>query len=293
LKVYAALAANDLPTAKAELEKLKNAPGILKEQLARLYSLSGDHAQAETLARKEVETGQGQVYPSAVLVEVLHRAGKKPEAKTELEKLRTIAAFADLDTRPIQRLKPIAAEFGLPEDWRGSRAPAPDAGQRPDLASLGPFRWAPTPATSWTLPGADDRNVSLDDYRGKPVVLLFYLGSGCVHCVEQIQKFAPLAGDYQAAGISLVAISSEPLDTLEGSLAKLAPNQALTFPLAADPQMNVFKSYRAFDDFENTPLHGLFLVDAEGLVRWHDVSHEPFTDAKFLLEEAKRLLGKK
>ena len=40
------------------------------------------------------------------------------------------------------------------------------------------------------------------------------------------------------------------------------------------------------------PLHGTFLIDAEGLVRWHDISYEPFLDAEFLLKEAKRLLGK-
>jgi hypothetical protein len=33
------------------------------------------------------------------------------------------------------------------------------------------------------------------------------------------------------------------------------------------------------------------LVDGMGLVRWHDVSYEPFTNAQFLLDEAKRLLG--
>jgi len=38
------------------------------------------------------------------------------------------------------------------------------------------------------------------------------------------------------------------------------------------------------------PLHATFLIDARGEVRWQDVSAEPFTDAAFLLEEAKRLL---
>ena len=33
-----------------------------------------------------------------------------------------------------------------------------------------------------------------------------------------------------------------------------------------------------------------FFVDGSGFVRWHDVSFEPFQDAKFLLEEARRLL---
>jgi len=55
----------------------------------------------------------------------------------------------------------------------------------------------------------------------------------------------------------------------------------------------VFKAYRAFDDFENSPLHAVYLIDGQGLVRWRDIGFEPFSDAKFLLDEAGRLLGQK
>ena len=47
---------------------------------------------------------------------------------------------------------------------------------------------------------------------------------------------------------------------------------------------------RAFDDFENRPLHATILIDAQGLVRWQDISHEPFKDIDFLLRESKRRL---
>jgi peroxiredoxin len=291
LKAHQALAADDKAQAKAALEKLKDSPGMRKDHLARLFSLAGDHAQAESTARKEVADGPGQVYPLAVLVEVLERAEKKAEARTEFDRLRKLAAFADLEYPVFERLRPIAKEFGIPEDWRGSNEPAIDAGQRPELSSLGPFRWAPTPATSWGLSGADGGTVSLEDYRGRPVVAICYLGSGCLHCVEQIQKFAPLASEYAAAGISIVAISSEPLDVLKGSLTKLSPNESIPFRLAADPEMGTFKAYRAYDDFEQMPLHATFLIDGDGLIRWRDVSYEPFADAKFLLDESKRLLG--
>jgi peroxiredoxin len=291
LTVHAALAKSDMAAAKAELAKLKDGSDVRKEQLARLFSLAGDHAEAEKLARERVKDGPGQVYPLAVLIEVLQRADKKPDARTEFEKLRPLAAFADLDQRIFQRLAPLAKEFGWPEDWRGSREPAADTGERPDLATLGPVHWAPTPATQWTLPTAKGGQVSLQDFHGKPVVVIFYLGSGCLHCVEQIQKLAPETDNFQSAGISLVAISSEPLDTLQGSLAKLSPSEPVPFTLAADPQLEVFKAYRAHDDFENAPLHGIFLIDANGLIRWHDIGYEPFTDAKFLLEESKRLLS--
>ena len=47
---------------------------------------------------------------------------------------------------------------------------------------------------------------------------------------------------------------------------------------------------RAIDDFENRALHGTFLIDGAGKVRWQDISFEPFNEPKFLLTEAKRLL---
>jgi peroxiredoxin len=293
LKTHAALAAGDVPAAKAELDKCKDSNLLSKEQKARLYSLAGDHAEAEKLARELVKSGEGQVLPLALLAEVLYRADKKADARAEFDRLRPVAAWADLEVRPMQRLAPLATEFGYPADWRGPRTPAADVGIRPELDTLGPLRWSPTPATNWALAAANGKTLSMTDFSGKPVVLIFYLGSGCLHCVEQIQKFVPETARFAEAGISIAAISTEPLDVLQGSLEKLSPKEAVPFPLAADPELNVFKSYRVHDDFENTPLHGVFLVDETGLIRWQDISHEPFTDAKFLLEEAQRLLGKK
>ena len=49
------------------------------------------------------------------------------------------------------------------------------------------------------------------------------------------------------------------------------------------PELKAFKVNRAFDDFENRPLHATILIDAQGLVRWQDISHEPFKDIDFLL----------
>ena len=63
------------------------------------------------------------------------------------------------------------------------------------------------------------------------------------------------------------------------------------FPLVSDASLKVFKQYRAYDDFEQQPLHGTFLIDRQGLVRWQDISYEPFTEAEFLLRESKRLLA--
>ena len=123
------------------------------------------------------------------------------------------------------------------------------------------------------------------------MVVIFYLGYGCLHCVEQLQAFAPKAEAFRKAGIELVAISSDSQQALVKSIEKYGKDGGFPFPLAADPKFEIFKKYRCFDDFENLTLHGTFLIDGDGLVRWQDISYDPFMDADFLLSEAQRLLG--
>jgi peroxiredoxin len=133
--------------------------------------------------------------------------------------------------------------------------------------------------------------VSLADYHGRPVLVVFYLGSVCARCIEQLNIFAPLTKDFGDAGISIVAVSTDSADGLEKTFSQAREGVAFTFPIVSDSTLSTFKAYRAFDDFEKIPLHGIYLIDAQGRVRWQDISYQPFRDGKWLLAEAKRLLS--
>jgi peroxiredoxin len=181
----------------------------------------------------------------------------------------------------------VAEQLELPADWRLPHRIAADAGRRPKLDSLGPLLWHPPVAPSWSLPDADGHKNSLRDYRGRPVIAIFFLGHGCSHCIQQLQAFAPLTGDFDRAGISLVAISTDPVGALKTNFTDAG---AVPFPVLSDAGLQAFKAFRAYDDFEKLPLHGTFLIDGGGRMRWMDISFEPFLNARFLLEESKRLL---
>jgi len=285
-----ALAEGKFDIAKAELAKVDD---LGKEFQSQAAMFTGDCAKAEQLAREAVEKGPGEALPLTNLVDILWRAGKTAEAKTEFEKLRALSAPFDLDTPPFRRLTPVVRDLGLSDDWRVPVTTAADFGQRPPLDSLGPVRWTPSPAANWTLPDARGQSVSLRDFAGKPVVVVFYLGFGCLHCVEQLKALEPLTAEFTAAGISVVAISTETTEQLSAALAKRTANNEAQppFPILLDPTMQAFRQYRAFDDFEQVPLHGTFFIDSAGLVRWQDIGPEPFMDLKFLQAEAKRLLA--
>lgn len=66
----------------------------------------------------------------------------------------------------LARLLPIARSLGFNDDWRLPYEPAPDFGERPDAATLGPLHWMPPPAPAFALPDKDGNSVSLDSYQG-------------------------------------------------------------------------------------------------------------------------------
>jgi peroxiredoxin/tetratricopeptide (TPR) repeat protein len=259
------------------------------EELAMLMQKAGKTEDAIKKAAEAVKNNPGEVLALAMQTELLFAAAKKEESKASFEKLRVISSTIDLDVPPMTRLAPIAAEFGYPADWRLPREMPSDLGARPSLDALGPFRWTPSEAIAWSLPDVDEKTRSLKDYQGRPVVVVFYLGYGCLHCAEQLQAMAKKFDGFKQAGLDVIAVSTDKQINLKRAYENF--EGGFPFPLVADPDMAVFRQYRCYDDFEKVALHGTFLIDAKGLVRWQDISYEPFLDVEFLLKESTRLLS--
>jgi peroxiredoxin len=288
MKGRAALREGKFDAALAELKKAGITSG---EYLSRVNLAANKKDEAERLARDVVKRNNKQVVPAANLVFVLWELDKKSEAKTLFKDLRTAAAAADLDVPAFERLKPIAAELGWPDDWRTPAATPADVGVRPPLDALGPIRWTPGPAPAFELTTLDGKTLSSTQFRGRNVVYIFYLGFGCLHCTEQLKAFKPLAEEYRKAGIEIVAIATDTSDALRNAQSVLTADEKYPFEIVSNDDLSVFKKYRAYDDFEKMTLHATVLVDSNGRLRWIDVGPDPFSDAKFLLGEAKRLIS--
>jgi peroxiredoxin len=254
--------------------------------LARLYAQAGRFGKAEELARKSLEDRAGQAEAYATLAHVLWLADERDDALATFEELRAISAELELDLPTFARLAPLAEAAGLPADWRVELVIPDDVGTRPDLATLGPRRWTPPAAPAWSAVDVLGATHTLADSSGRPRIVIFFLGFGCAHCVEQLQAFGPAAKNFTEAGIEIIAIGDNSADELPAYDLDLHP-----FTILADPDYAAFRAYRCYDDFEDVPLHGTFLIDGNDRIRWQDISFEPFTDAAFLLGESKRLLG--
>lgn len=268
------------------LEALKDSD-IPKERLARYWLKAGDKTKAADLAKNFPQDLAGSIAKA----ELLQAAGKPDEAKKAFAEVQKLAFAMDRDLPAFQRL---TTAFAKDATWP---APAPkrtDTGIRPELDSLGPMHWHPPAAPVFEAVDLDAKAVKSTDFISKkPTLFMFYLGHECGHCVEQIQAFSKAKADFDKAGIQLVAVTIEPSPVARNIRAKLAlkPDAPIPFPILCDSSLESFKAVRAHDDFEKENLHATILIDTQGRQRWQDISYIPFTDTKFILEEAKRLLA--
>lgn len=262
----------------------------LKDNLlkAEWQFAAGETEEALKLLDKEIEDKPGQLLPIAVKAWVQYQASGAEAAKSVFAEVRKLASTANLDTPLLARMNPLATALGFEGHWAEDYIVAEDTGERPAVDSLGSFRWQPYMAPDFSVVSEAGESLRLKQLSGKPTLVIFYLGFGCLHCVEQLHEFSPRAAEFRESGIELIAISTETIDSLKTALDTYS--KPLEIPLHADPSLTVFKAYRCFDDFEQQPLHGTFLIDPNGRVLWQDISYEPFMDVDFAFAESHRLL---
>ena len=256
---------------------------------AYIKHLSGETESALKDARKYVASRINEVQPLANLAWLLWECGETEEALMTYCELCSTSSSIDTQATFFDRLDPIREHAQLENEWSACVAQASDLGERPDLDALGPFRWRPVrlPVGVYWIPMM--KRYRFHNFLDAPLSSSFILGHGCLHCAEQLQAFAPKTDAFLDQGIELIAISTDQRDGLKKSIESYG-EQSLPIRLLANPELTVFKKYHAYDEFENQALHGTFLIDGSGKIRWQDISYEPFMDADFLLSESMRLL---
>ena len=149
--------------------------------------------------------------------------------------------------------------------------------------------WQPRDAAAITLPDQHGELRALEEFRGAPVLLVFFLGAGCPHCFEQMLSLAPRKTAFAEAGIQVVTISTDSIEGLQQTFEIDGAKEAMPFLVLSDKQLDVFREYGVFDEFSERPMHGMFLLDARGRMIWQNVGVEPFMAIQSLLNATKGL----
>lgn len=129
---------------------------------------------------------------------------------------------------------------------------------------------AGSPAPDFTLASTPDQNISLHEFKGRPVILAFYPADWSPVCSDQLTLYNELLSEFQQYDAQLLGLS---VDGIWSHLA-FAKQPNLHFPLLADfePKGAVSRAYGVYHPDGGTSERALFVIDRAGRVSWSYVS---------------------
>lgn len=137
-------------------------------------------------------------------------------------------------------------------------------------------------APDFQLPGTEGKTFKLSEQRGRNVVLAFYPGDATTVCTKQFCSYRDNADRLDQLDAEVIGISPQSVDSHE----RWVEEQELNVPLLADEDLAVSRSYGVtgwlgplarLTELKDTPggryvQRAIFIVDAEGIVRYRHVS---------------------
>ena len=123
------------------------------------------------------------------------------------------------------------------------------------------------PAPDFTLKDGSGNDWRLADNRGKVVVLLFYPGDETPICTRQMCSVRDRWEDYSTTGAEVVGVSTDSVESHQ----KFAENHELPLRLLSDPAAEVANLYGARSLIPGKVARSVFVIDANGVIRYRDV----------------------
>jgi len=127
-------------------------------------------------------------------------------------------------------------------------------------------------APDFKLYSSDKEEVSLSDYQGKNVVLLFFPLAFTGVCTKELCTMRDNIADYEGLDAQILAVSVDSLFTLD----KFKTEQGLNFPLLSDFNKTTSQAYDSYyADFvlgmKGVSKRSAFVIDKKGTVQYAEV----------------------
>jgi peroxiredoxin len=125
-------------------------------------------------------------------------------------------------------------------------------------------------APDFKLPSTPDQEVSLSEFRGRPVVLAFYPADWSPVCTDQLALYSELGDEFKKYDAAVFGIS------VDGAWchAAFAKDRGYRLPLLADfePKGEVARRYGVYREGDGVTERALFVIDRDGKIHWSYVS---------------------
>jgi len=124
---------------------------------------------------------------------------------------------------------------------------------------------AGTQAPTFSLPSQEGAQVSLDQFKGKWVVLYFYPKDFTSGCTVEAHNFQRDIDKYTQKNTVILGVSVDTVDSHKGFCTK----EGLNFKLLADPNHTVVEKYGSVMEYSGMTLaaRNTFLIDPSGVIK--------------------------
>ena len=119
-----------------------------------------------------------------------------------------------------------------------------------------------------SLPDQNGQVHTLEEYRGKKVVLYFYPKDNTPGCTKQACNFGELYPQFQEKGAVVVGVSKDSV----GSHKKFEEKYGLPFTLLSDPELSCIQAYDVWQEKKNYGkvsmgvVRTTYLIDEKGVI---------------------------
>jgi peroxiredoxin len=128
-------------------------------------------------------------------------------------------------------------------------------------------------APDFSLRNQDGEKVSLADFRGRKVMLVFYPGDFSPVCGDQLSIYQEVKPEIEAKGVELVGISVDSFFAHKAFQEKLGLDTTLLSDF--EPKGEVARAYGSYVEKLGFANRTLVLVDEVGTVAWTYESPNP------------------
>ncbi|MFC1722749.1 alkyl hydroperoxide reductase subunit C [Nanoarchaeota archaeon] len=125
--------------------------------------------------------------------------------------------------------------------------------------------------TAESFQGDEIKKVSLGDYEGKWVVLLFYPADFTFICPTELGEFADNYEKLKAMGAEVLSVSTDTAFVHKAWHDTSEMIKKIKYPMVADPTGKICRDYGTYIDEEGLSLRGTFIIDPDGIVKNADV----------------------
>ncbi len=115
------------------------------------------------------------------------------------------------------------------------------------------------------------KDVSLHDYKGKWLVVVFYPADFTFICPTELEDLAKKYDEFKANNGEILSISTDTVFSHKAWHDTSDSIKQITYPMGADPNGKISKKFGTYIKKEGLALRGSFIIDPDGILKAYEI----------------------